>query len=78
MGGVVSAVGGGLADVVKSVVSSPKISKAAAPERQAIQATDEARRAAAALRARRIGSRALLGGSTLGPDEEKRTTLGVG
>ena len=77
MGGVVSAVGGGLADVVKSVVSSPKISKAAAPERQAIQATDEARRAAAALRARRIGGRGLLV-NKLGVDEEKRTTLGVG
>ena len=51
--------------------------KAAAPAREIIQATDEARRAASALRARRIGGRGLLG-STLGPDEEKRTTLGVG
>jgi len=47
------------------------------PARQIIKATDTDRRAAAALRARRIGSRALLG-NTLGADEEKRTTLGVG
>lgn len=69
---------GAIGDVVGEVVGAPKKPKAAAPERQITQATDEARRAAAALRARRIGGRALLGGSTLGVDEEKRTTLGVG
>lgn len=73
MGGVIRTVTG----VVEDVVGGKK-PKTAAPVREVIQATDEARRAAAALRARRIGGRALLGGSTLGVDEEKRTTLGVG
>ena len=65
-----------IAGVVGDIVGGKK-PKAATPAREIIQVTDEARRAASALRARRIGGRGLLG-STLGPDEEKRTTLGVG
>lgn len=74
MGGVIRTVG----SVVEDVVGGGKPKAAvAAPAREIAKTTDMERRAASALRARRFGTRALLG-STLGPDEEKRTTLGVG
>jgi len=73
MGGVIRTVG----SVVEDVVGGGKPKAAPAPVREITQSTEAQRRLASALRARRIGGRALLG-STLGPDEEKRTTLGVG
>lgn len=74
MGGVIRTVG----SVVEDVVGGGKPKAAVtAPAREITRSTEEQRRMASALRARRFGTRALLG-STLGPDEEKRTTLGVG
>jgi len=73
MGGVIRTVTG----VVEDVVGGKPKAAVTAPAREIARSTEEQRRMASALRARRIGSRALLG-STLGPDQEQRTTLGVG